>query len=174
MESRRRRQLLLFSKWASYSLALLLAATLQTMPGFLTVGNVKPLFILPLCMAVACWEGEFTGGLFAAAGGLLWDWLAGRVPGLLSLGLIVLCVAASLVVQLILRVNNMNFTLLTGAGSLFLVSLDFLFSYVMRGYIEPGVEYISRVLPIVIFTTALSPLAMMLAGAIYRRFTPET
>ena len=51
--------------------------------------------------------------------------------------------------------------------------MDFLFNYWMRNYAQPGVEYISRVIPTVIFTAALSPFAMMLLTRIHRRFTPE-
>ena len=173
MESRYRLQKLLVLKWVCYTLLLLLGATLQTTPGFLTIGNAKPVFILPVCVAVACCEGEFRGSWFAVAGGLLWDWTAGRVPGLLTLGLIVICFFSGVVVELILRVNNMNVILLTFVGSALVLSMDFLFNYVMRGYHAPGEEYLTTVVPIVIFTAAVSPLCMMLTRRIHRRFDPE-
>ena len=34
----------------------------------LNMGQAKPLFILPLCLAVAVYEGEFAGALFGAVG----------------------------------------------------------------------------------------------------------
>ena len=57
MESKRQRRLRLTTKWAAYSLMLLVAATLQAMPGLFTIGGAKPIFILPLCLAVALFEG---------------------------------------------------------------------------------------------------------------------
>lgn len=173
MESRGRLYKLQVQKWLCYTLLLLLGGVLQTVPGLLTVGTVKPLFILPVCMAVACCEGPYRGGWFAIVGGLLWDWTAGQVPGLLAIAMVVLCFAAAVVVELILRVNSMNFCMLTFVGSLVVMSLDFLFQYVMRGYADPGVEYLSRVVPVVVFTTAVSPPAMMLARAIRAKFDPE-
>ena len=53
MESRYRLLKLLVLKWICYTLLLLLGAALQTAPGFLTIGAAKPVFILPVCVAVA-------------------------------------------------------------------------------------------------------------------------
>ena len=40
-------------KWGCYVLALFVCAALQTTPGLFQLGQAKPLFILPLCLAVA-------------------------------------------------------------------------------------------------------------------------
>lgn len=173
MESRYRLQKLLFLKWLCYSLLLLFAAALQTTPGFLTIGAAKPVLILPVCMAVACIEDPYQGAWFALAGGLIWDWTAGRVPGLLAIGMATVCFFASIAVVLILRVNHMNFVLLAATGTWIVVSMDFIFNYWMRSYAQPQVEYLSRVLPIVVFTAALSPFVMMIAKRIQKKFTPE-
>ena len=79
MTSRRKRNLILLAKWACYFLILLIAATLQSLPGFLSIFGVRPLFILPVCLAVAIYEGEYPGALLAVAGGFLWDWTASRM-----------------------------------------------------------------------------------------------
>ena len=76
MTSRSKRNLMLAGKWASYFVLLLVAATLQTTPGFLVLGEIRPVFILPLCLAVAVCEGEYPGAFFGAVGGLLWDYSA--------------------------------------------------------------------------------------------------
>ena len=56
MTSRRKRNLILLAKWACYFLILLIAATLQSLPGFLSIFGVRPLFILPVCLAVAIYS----------------------------------------------------------------------------------------------------------------------
>ena len=71
-------------KWGCYVLALFVCAALQTTPGLFQLGQAKPLFILPLCLAVAVYEGEFAGALFGAVCGLLWDYTAGRTVGMLT------------------------------------------------------------------------------------------
>ena len=172
MESRYRLQRLLILKWLCYFGVLLLGTALQTMPAF-SIGQAKPVFILPICMAVACIEDPFQGAWFGIIGGLLWDWTAGRVPGLLAIGVAWVCFFAGITVVLILRVNHMNFILLALAGTWIVVSMDFVFNYLMRRYSYPEVEYIVRVLPIVVFTAAISPVCMILLKKIQFKFQPE-
>lgn len=173
MESRYRLQKLLILKWVCYTLVLLLGAALQTTPNFLQIGAGKPVFLLPICMAVACIEDPYKGAWFGIVGGLLWDWTAGRVPGLLAIGMAIVCFFAAIAVILILRVNHMNFVLLAGSGTWLIVSMDFVFNYWMRGYAHPQLEYLTRVLPTVIFTAAISPFVMMLLKKINKKFQPE-
>lgn len=171
--SRRKRNLTLLAKWACYFLILLIAATLQSLPGFLSIFGVRPLFILPVCLAVAIYEGEYPGALLAVAGGFLWDWTASRVSGLMALGLMVVCFAAAVVVELYLRVNTVNFVLVNAACCLLVTGMDFLFYYLMPGY--PGVtqRFLTYVLPMVLYTAALSPLAMMAVRRVAGHFVPE-
>ena len=76
MESRRKRSRGQIVKWICYALLGLLCAVLQTTPGLFQFGAAKPLWLLPLALAVAVFEGEFAGAVFGAVCGLMWDWLA--------------------------------------------------------------------------------------------------
>ena len=91
MESRRKRSRSQLLKWGCYVLALFVCAALQTTPGLFQLGQAKPLLVLPLCLAVAVFEGEFAGALLGTVGGLLWDYAAGRTVGMLALELLLLC-----------------------------------------------------------------------------------
>jgi rod shape-determining protein MreD len=134
-------------KWACYGLLLLLCTVLQTTPGLLQFGQAKPLFILPLCIAVAAFEGEFAGGLFAIVGGLMWDYVAGRTVGLLTLFLLMVCFFLSVSVQLYLKNSLWNLVLLGGAAALLILSIDWLFFYYMPGYSGSMGRYVWYVLP---------------------------
>lgn len=173
MMSRTRRNLITLAKWACYFLILLLAATLQTTPGFLTIGQVRPVFILPVCLAVAMFEGEYSGAFFGAVGGLLWDLTAGRVVGLLALGVMAVCFLAAILVQLYLRSGAMNFVLVSGCASLLITGVDFLFYYLMPGYAGAAQRYFGVVLPMVIFTAALAPLSLMAVRFVWCRLSLE-
>ena len=81
MESRRKRSRGQIVKWICYALLGLLCAVLQTTPGLFQFEAAKPLWLLPLALAVAVFEGEFAGAVFGAVCGLMWDWLAGRTVG---------------------------------------------------------------------------------------------
>ena len=126
MESRRMRSRSQALKWACYAAALFVCAALQTTPGLFRLGQAKPLFILPLCLAVAVYEGEFAGALFGAVGGLLWDYTAGRTVGMLALELLLLCFALSVLVQVYLQGSTWNFALIGTGTALVVLSLDWL------------------------------------------------
>ncbi len=172
MESRSRRNLELVTKWLCYSLVLVLAAVLQTTPRFLNIGSVKPVFLLPVCLAVALCEGPYAGALFGAVGGLLWDLTAGRTVGLLGISAMLLCFGAALIVVSYLKVNHMNFVFISGAGCLFIVSMDFLFNYVMRGYSDMAQRFWGVLVPICVFTAAISPPVFWLVQRISQHFAP--
>lgn len=108
MESRRKRRRSQLYKWGLYVLLLLACAVLQATPGFLLIGQAKPVLLLPLALAVSVWEDEFSGALFGAVCGLMWDYTAGRTVGLLALTVMGLCFAVSVASQLYLKLNTLN------------------------------------------------------------------
>ena len=173
MTSRRKRNLTIASKWVVYFLFLMISATLQSAPGFLEIAGVKPLFILPFCIGVAIYEGEYSGAFFAVAGGFLWDWTAGRISGLMALGLMAVCFFAAIVVELYLRVNYINFVLVCLACTLLVLSSDYLFYYLMQGYPASVERYFAWVLPTALYTSLLSPLSMKGVRFVAHRFAVE-
>ena len=165
MESRRKRSRSQLLKWGCYVLALFVCAALQTTPGLFQLGQAKPLLVLPLCLAVAVFEGEFAGALLGTVGGLLWDYAAGRTVGMLALELLLLCFGVSVLVQLYLQVNFGNFAAVSTVTALLVLSLDWLFFYYMPGYSGAVERYLWFVLP----TAALTiPVCLVLFGAVRR------
>ena len=170
MESRRMRSRSQILKWVCYAVALFVCAALQTTPGLLQLGQAKPLFILPLCLAVAVYEGEFAGALFGAVSGLLWDYAAGRTVGMLALELLLLCFGVSVLVQLYLQVNPGNFAAVNTMTALLVLSLDWLFFYYMPGYAGAALRYIAFVLPSAVLTLPAALLAFWLVQRIHDGF----
>lgn len=165
MESRRKRSRSQLLKWGCYVLALFVCAALQTTPGLFQLGQAKPLLVLPLCLAVAVFEGEFAGALFGTVGGLLWDYAAGRTVGMLALELLLLCFGVSVLVQLYLQVNPGNFAAVSTATALVVLSLDWLFFYYMPGYAGAGERFLWVVLPSALMT---APGSWLLHRAVQR------
>ena len=165
MESRRKRSRSQLLKWGCYVLALFVCAALQTTPGLFQLGQAKPLLVLPLCLAVAVFEGEFAGALLGTVGGLLWDYTAGRTVGMLALELLLLCFAVSAVMQLYFKNSAANFALIAFAAALLVLTLDWLFFYYMPGYSGAASRWLWFVLP----TAALSvPVCFPLFGVVRR------
>lgn len=170
MESRRKRSRSQVLKWGCYVLALFVCAALQTTPGLFQLGQAKPLLLLPLCLAVSVFEGEFAGALFGAVGGLLWDYTAGRTVGMLALELLLLCFALSVLVQLYLQATPINFTLLGAVAALLVLSVDWLFFYYMPGYAGAALRYLTFVLPSAVLTIPAALLTFLLVRRISTEF----
>lgn len=152
MESRRKRSQSQWLKWGCYVLLMLLCTVLQTTPGLFQFGAAKPLWLLPLALAVAGSEGEFAGALFGAVCGLMWDYTAGRTVGMLALELMMLCFLLSAAMQLYFKASVLNFLLLGGVCTLLVLTLDWLFFYYMPGYSDVLGRYLWVVLPSAMLT----------------------
>ena len=170
MESRRKRSRSQLLKWGCYVLALFVCAALQTTPGLFQLGQAKPLLVLPLCLAVAVFEGEFAGALFGTVGGLLWDYAAGRTVGMLALELLLMCFALSVLVQLYLQGSTWNFALISMVTAALVLSLDWLFFYYMPGYSWAGSRWLTFVLPSAGLTLLPSLVLFRLVRRIHEEF----
>ena len=170
MESRRMRSRSQILKWVCYAVALFVCAALQTTPGLLQLGQAKPLFILPLCLAVAVYEGEFAGALFGAVSGLMWDYPAGRTAGMLAFELLLLCFLLSAVMQLYFKTSAANVVLLETAAVLLVLSLDWLFFYYMPGHSWALSRWLTFVLPSAMMTLVPSLMLFSLVRHIYSAF----
>ena len=165
MESRRKRKRSQITKWVCYALLMLLCTVLQTLPGLFRLGEAKPLWLLPLALAVAVEEGEFAGGIFGAVCGLMWDYTAGRTAGLLAFELLLLCFAVSAVVQLYFKNSAANFALIASAAALLVLTLDWLFFYYMPGYSGAASRWLWFVLPTAVLSV---PVCFPLFGVVRR------
>ena len=170
MESRRKRSRGQIVKWICYALLGLLCTVLQTTPGLFQFGAAKPLWLLPLALAVAVFEGEFAGAVFGAVCGLMWDWLAGRTVGMLALELLLLCFALSVLVQVYLQGSTWNFALISTGTALVVLSLDWLFFYYMPGYSWALSRWLTFVLPSAMMTLVPSLVLFSLVRHIYSAF----
>ena len=165
MESRRKRSRSQRLKWGCYILLLVVCTVLQTMPGLFQFGAAKPLWLLPLCLAVSAAEGEFAGAIFGAVCGLMWDYTAGRTVGMLALELMILCFGVSVVVQLYLKDTPSNFVLLAVVCALLVLSADWLFFYYMPGYSGAASRWLWFVLPTAVLSV---PVCFPLFGVVRR------
>mgnify|MGYP004615990071 CR=1 FL=1 len=156
MESRRKRRRSQRMKWGCYILLLVVCTVLQTMPGLFQFGAAKPLWLLPLCLAVSAAEGEFAGAIFGAVCGLMWDYTAGRTVGMLALELMALSFLLSALVQLYLQNTPQNFAALAGGAALLVLACDWLFFYYMPGYSGALERLVWFVLPSAVLTLPVS------------------
>ena len=170
MESRRKRSRSQMLKWGCYILLLVVCTVVQTTPGLFQVGAAKPLWLLPLGLAVSALEGEFAGAIFGAVCGLMWDYTAGRTVGMLALEMMILCFGVSVIVQLYLKDTPSNFVLLAVGGALLVLAADWLFFYYMPGYSWAGSRWLTFVLPSAGLTLLPSLVLFRLVRRIHEEF----
>ena len=71
-------------KFSVYALIVFSAYIIQTTPGLFDFYGIKPILVLPACICIAVFEGEFAGGLFGFFAGLLCGASAFGTSNLLS------------------------------------------------------------------------------------------
>lgn len=160
-------------KHLAYALFFFLLYCIQTDPNLFSVFGIKPLLLVPAAVVLAMEEGEFAGGLYGAAAGLLMDLSSVGLFGFHAILMLVLSAAAGLCVIYFMRLSLVNAALLTfGALSVRLV-LVYYFFYAMWQY--PGVSLVlgENLVPELLCTMAFLPpvywCIRRIAGAARRR-----
>ena len=160
-------------KWALYVLLAFTAYVLQTTPGLFQLFGIKPVLLVPVCVAVAALEGEYAGAFFGIFCGMLWDLAAGRIAGFFALFCAGCCFAVGLIFKAYLRQNRLNTILINGGVLTVLFMADFLFSYVLFDLQGVGQVLAFRMLPTMLYSALLAPIPFWIARRIHLKFTPE-
>lgn len=165
-----RKRWIYFAKYLIYAGILFVLYVLQTSLDFIGVFDVKPNLVAPAAIGIAVFEGEFLGGLYGALAGVLCDLGGFNLFGFNAIILLISCVGVGLLIIYMLRPTVINYVLLAAGILLIRGLLDFLFNYVMWGYDNAHILLLSRILPTVLYSAAISPLLYYLFGFLHRRF----
>ncbi len=149
-------------KWVCYSLLLLLAYLLQTIPGFLTFFGIKPVFLVAVAVGVSMYENVVSSGIFCGVAGLLWDISSDRLFGFNGLILLLCGVTISILCVYFLHTRMLNAIAFCAATLLFQGVLDYLFCYLIWRY--PGAYSViyRQILPCAVYTLVVFPLFYLL------------
>ena len=143
------RRKILFKQVAKYSifvLAVFLLYILQSTPGFMTVFGIKPVFMLPFCIVLAMTDETWPSLIVYITGGMLTDLSSGRIVGVYSILLMLMCFMAVLSVKFFFKPNLRNIYLYTFLAMVIMLSLDFFFSFMYGHYTGKLFYYIKNVL----------------------------
>lgn len=164
-EKRRR-----FIKWFIYSLLLLFFYVLMRTGVF---ELWQPVFIIPLCVAVAMHEEELPASIFALCCGYMMDIAFDFIFGFSVIWLMTACIFASLLVRNLIRINLMNFIGLCAAAIFLEFSMHYLFNVFVWNIPGGEVILIRSILPTAAATLAVSPLMYLLVRKINGKFGTE-
>ena len=140
-------------KWFAYILFAFILFCLQNSPErFEILSGV--LFLLPLVVAVSCFERVLPSAVFAVVVGLFWDYSAQRIFGFNALLLCVLSVAVSLAMKYYVRPVYLSVAVASAAAALVHTLSDFFFFFVLKGYEGTFKLFVNQYVPM-FFKTAL-------------------
>ncbi len=160
-------------KWILYSILLFVAFIFQTTVDLFQIFGVKPIWILPVIMYIAVFEGEWAGAIFGVVGGLFWDTAANKLLGFNAIILLVLTVCAALLSMYLIKANFWNSLLIVLAAALIQGLADYVFCYLIWGHSSTHLILIKKILPTVAYTTIAAVPLFFLVRKISRAFRPE-
>lgn len=133
--------------------------------------GTAPLVLLPFSIAVAMIEGEFVGGIMGGISGLLVDITSSRVQGFSALIFLLLCVAAGLLVEYLIRQNYISFIILCFFSLSTYILLEYLFFHLITNNKFGLYMLINKGLPLLFYTLIVSPLlyyiVLRISGKLY-------
>lgn len=161
-------------KWLAYALELLLVYIIQYTPNLLpSFLGVKPLLLVVFAVSIAMFEGEGPAMWIGLAAGLLMDMSAGSVFGFNGLILMLICYVCGALVVYLMR-NNIVSAMVLGVCSLILLGLlRWFFFYVLWGDPKHWYYLYAVMLPQVIYTAVMMPIAFFFNRSIATHLTVE-
>ncbi len=158
------------AKWIIFSFMLLFFYTIMRVGIF---SKWQPVFIIPLAISVSFFESELPSCVFALFCGFLTDIGCGYIFGFSAVWLMAVCVAASLLVRNLIRVNPINYMIVVLAAVLIEFSMDYLFNVFLWNVPKGEVILTSVIIPTSVATVVVSPAVYYLVRFVEKRLGSE-
>jgi cell shape-determining protein MreD len=162
-------RLRVFARWFFYSLMLLVFYMLMS-GGFFH--GWQPILIIPLAIAVAMRQRELSASVFGAVCGLVIDIASGRLFGFSAFWLLPGCLAVSLLVSHLIKVNILNFIWLNAAVCILMALADYFFRYILWNVGNSYFVLLDIIIPAHLSAVILSPLIYLAVKMIWVKLSP--
>jgi len=142
-----------FFRYLCYSIEIILLFILGSTPQlFPEIFGSKPCFLLALALAIAVFEHELPAMFFGLSCGVLTDIGYSNSIGTFTIGLTIVCFIIGFCANNFVTANFLNVMLTATVVIASLLSLHFLFSYVVAGYAYAGVYYVNHYISRIVLT----------------------
>ncbi len=146
-----------FFRYLAYSIEILLLFVLGSTPSlFKEIYGATPCLLISVAITIAVFEPEVPAMIFGFACGALTDLGFSNSIGTFAIGLTIVCFILGFCANNIITANFWNVMLATVVIVASLLSLHFLFSFVLRGYDYASTyfvnHYISRIVQTILYT----------------------
>lgn len=165
-----RRAKIMVVKYVTYSLLMLVLYVIQTDPQLFSISGIKPVLVLPFAISVAMFDRQLAGGLFGLFAGILCDTSSNVLFGFQSILYLVICTAVGLLVVYFMQPSVINSLIFTGCGLGVRLFLEYFFYYVMWGYENSHLILLSRMIPLLLYTLAITPFLFLAARKLHEYF----
>lgn len=150
-------QKLRFFRYLAYSIEILVFFVLGSTPLLLPeIFGATPCFLIALALTIAVFENEVSAMMFGVACGVLTDLGFSNSIGLFTISLAIVCFILGFCANNFIAANFYNVMLTAIIVITALLSLHFVFAFVIKGYDNAGVyyvnHYISRIVQTILCT----------------------
>lgn len=148
-------------RYFAYLIEILVLFLLSQTPGLPpAILEVRPVLLLPAAVTIAVFESESAAMGFGLVCGLLLDFgmSGGSNLGFHALFLGVCCYVCGLLATHLLRTNVLTTVLLSAGVCLLVLTLQWLFFFVLVGHDYPGHAYLTNILPRFLYTMIFVPI----------------
>ncbi|MBE6754518.1 MAG: rod shape-determining protein MreD [Ruminococcaceae bacterium] len=161
-------------KWVAYALELLLVCIVQYTPNLLpTFLGVKPLLLSVFAISIAMFEGETSAMWFGCAAGILMDVMSTSVFGFNTIMLMVVCYFCGALVIFLMRNNIVSAMVLGVCGLIVIEVMRWLFFYVLWGDAKMWYYLYAVMLPQVVYSAVIMPIAFYFNRSIAAHLSEE-
>ena len=169
-----RKRALIIGKHLIYCFGLILCYVLQTTPGFLQFFGVKPFLVIPAVIAIAMQEGEFTGALYGALGGMLCDLGANTFYGFYTLTLFRYGAGVGLVIIYLIKNDRKTAVLCCLGYTGGMALIEYIFYYLLYSFAGNWQVLLFQLAPRVLYTCLVMPLFYFGERRLYGFFSRRT
>ncbi len=149
-----------FFRYLAYSLEILVLFILGSTPSLLPqIFGATPCILVALALTIAVFESEVPAMFFGVICGVLTDLGFSNSTGTFTIALTICCFVLGFCANNFITVNFLNVMITAAVVITALLSLHFLFNFVLKGYDHVGTyfvhHYISRIVQTIIGTAIL-------------------
>lgn len=161
-----------FLKYFAYVVEIIIFYILEGVPNlFPDVMNGKPLFLLPIAISIAFFEREIPSMIFGIVCGSLIDFGVSSHFGFYTFSLAIVCFIIGYIVENFFNRSLVFFLIVSVITVPVLISLNFVFTYILMGYGGYVDYYVNHILFVMIYTFIVSPIFYGINKLIYGSFS---
>lgn len=160
-----------FLKFFAYVIEIIIFYILEGVPNlFPEVLQGKPLFLLPIALSIGFFEKEIPAMVYGIVCGSLIDFGVASHFGFYTFSLAILCFFIGYIVENFFNLSLVFFLIVSVIAVPVLISLNFVFTYIVLGYSDYITYYVNHIVPIMIYTFIVSPIFYGINKVIHNKF----